>query len=88
MPHQILRFAMLFTIAAALPAHGAAGTITVQARVLDTQAGAGAARAAEDAIGGGPDVQMLDDGLVQVRREVGMQSGATSERITIEFVAN
>jgi hypothetical protein len=88
MPHLIFRFAILFTIAAALPAHGAAGTITVQARVLDTQAGAGAARAAAEAIGDGPAAQMLEDGLVQVRREVGMEAGATSERITIEFVAN
>ena len=88
MPHLIFRFAILFTIAAALPAHGAAGTITIQARVLDTQAGAGAARAAVEAIGNGPAAQLLADGLVQVRREVGMESGATRERITIEFVAN
>ena len=91
MPHLTFRFAILFTIAAALPAHGAASTITAQARVLDNQAGAGAARAAEDAIGDGPAAQMLDDGLVQIRREVGMvgvETGATSERITIEFVAN
>jgi hypothetical protein len=88
MPHLTLRLAILFAIASALPAHGAAGTITVQARVLDTHAGAGAARAAEAAVGSGPAAQMLEDGLVQVRREVGMQSGATNERITIEFVAN
>jgi hypothetical protein len=91
MSHLIFRFAILFTIAAALPAHGAEGQITIQARVLDTQAGAGAACAAEEAIGDGPAAQLLSDGLVQVRREVGMvgvESGATSERITIEFVAN
>jgi len=85
MPHLIFRFAILFTIAATLPAHGAAGTITIQARVLDTEAGAGAARVAQEAIGDGPATQILSDGLVQVLRDTNATAG---ERITIEFVAN
>jgi len=71
-------FALLLTSA---PALAAEATITVRACVLDTQAGADAARVARS-MDSGPTAQLLHDGLVQVRHE------AASDQITIEFVAN
>jgi len=79
---------LLLAVLTASPTFAAEGTITVRACVLDTEAGTGAAHAAEAAIGNGPALQILSDGLVQVRHELSLESSAAGECVTVEFVAN